>query len=194
LEAWGAEERARDLAVISQDLTVPARGGIVVPAIVQRGVVYGVKLVGLAGERLEGYVDEHGQAAGVGNVGLGDPVLAVPIRVDLTILQRPLVDELHALGRGIRLTFGERVTVAHDELQVAHAWRPEIRVIHLGQLRIVERVPYLAGRSRRGPEPVLVGRSPDRRFARGPRVPLRKRPVAPTTSRTANSIAAATAA
>jgi len=85
-----------------------------------------------------------------------------------------LVDQLDVLVGGVGLAVGERLAVGDDQLQVAQRGRAEVRVVDLGQLAGLQRVPDLALPRHGRAEALLVRRSPERLGARragGDRVP-----------------------
>jgi hypothetical protein len=161
------DERAAGLGVLGEQRAVGGGPVVVVAVVAERRVDVRVYLVRTAGERLEAHVDEQRVARGVGDVGLDDPVAPGLRRVDLAVGEAALVDELDALGGGVGLAVGERPAVGDDELQVAQGGRAEVRVVDLGQLAALQRVPELALRGRRRAEALLVGRRPERLGARG---------------------------
>ena len=167
----GVGHQRRGELVVARDQRVPVRlADVVVAGVGERRVEQRVELVRPPGERLEADVDEDRRTARVGHVGLGDPPAPGAGGVDLAVGEAARIGELDAVRGVLALALGERLPVAHHELQVADARRAEVGRVDLGQLTVVERQPGPARRARRGAHPVLVALRPGRDARPGRRV------------------------
>ena len=165
-EAGRGDQRARGLLVARHERVPHAAAGVVVARVREAGVVERVDLERPPGQRLEPDLDEQRRARRVGRVGLGDPVQALGVRVDLPVAEAARVGDPGRVLGVLALAVGERAAVRDDQLQVARRRRAEVGVVDLGQLAVVQRVPDLAAQAGRRPEPVLVALGPQRRLAR----------------------------
>ena len=159
-------QRARDAAVARHEVAADRAGAVVAAVVAELRVEQHVQAVGLAGERLERHVDEHGRPRRVGRVRLGQPPApgAVGHRLAVVEAVQPLdhADAVHRLA----IDAHRRPGPADRELHVADARRPEVGVVDLGHLAVAEREPGPARARRRGAEGVLVGLRPRRLAAR----------------------------
>src|ERR1700757_4500289 len=76
----------------------------------------------------------------------------------------------------VGLALHPRLAVSDNELKVAHRRSSEVRVIHLGQLTAVQRVPNLAGQRGGSAKSVPVADGPQGRPPRPPRPTTATRP------------------
>jgi hypothetical protein len=166
-------QRARVAVVEGDERIAGPLAPVVVAVVGQRRVVERVKLVGPSGERLEDDVDEHGGARRVRHVGLGNPPAPGTRPAHLPVRQAAPIHEPHLVHRVLALALGERPAVGDGELQITDARGPEVGVVDLGQIAVVEREPHLAGERGGGPEAVLVALRPVRDLTRR----ARRRPV-----------------
>ena len=125
--------------------------------------------VALPGKGAELDVNQHRGTPRVGDIGLGDDVLARPRSVDLLVAQALRVEQADPVDRVGALPIRERAAVGNDELGVSRARRVDARVVDLAQLPAVERIPDLAAGAAGGPEAILVASDPVAGRARGTR-------------------------
>ena len=104
-----------------------SRPGVIVAGHAQGGVVQDVDPVTLPGKGAELDVNEHRGTPRVGDIGLGDDVLARPRSVDLLVAQALRVEQADPMDRVGAFPIGERAAVGNDELGVSSARRVDAR-------------------------------------------------------------------
>ena len=177
---------------VRRDQRAPHRRARVVVAVArQAGVVHHVQVQRLLRKRLEVHSHQQHRPTRIGRIRLGDTEPSVRVRVDLLVGEAARIGELERVLGAVGFALHPGLPVGDDELQVAHRGRAQVRIVDLGELTAVQRVPHLAGqgggRCRSRPcylpsiglvRPVLLGRH---RSQRRRRRPARASAIAPTT-------------